>query len=170
MYDVVIAGAGPAGAVAATVLARAGARVALIDRARFPRHKLCGDTLNPGVLAILRRLALASMAEACGLPVAGMILTGDDGVTGEARYPDGLVARAVKRSDFDWALVRDAVEAGADFIDDTMVIEPIVENSAQRPSVAGLWGRSKGFKRAIRAAVTIGADGRRSRLAFGLGL
>jgi flavin-dependent dehydrogenase len=170
MYDVVIAGAGPAGAVAATVLARAGARVALIDRDRFPRHKLCGDTLNPGVLAILRRLALASMAEACGLPVAGMILTGDDGVRVEARYPDGLVARAVKRSDFDWALVRDAVEAGADFIDDTMVSEPIVENSAQPPSVAGLWVRSKGFTRAIRAAVTIGADGRRSRLAFGLGL
>ena len=71
MYDVVIAGAGPAGSVAATVLARAGARVALIDRARFPRHKLCGDTLNPGVLTTLRRLKLASIAEACGLPVSG---------------------------------------------------------------------------------------------------
>ena len=116
MYDAVIAGAGPAGTVAATVLARAGARVALIDRARFPRHKLCGDTLNPGVLAILKRLKLAAIAEGCGLPVAGMILTGEDGTTVEARYPNGLVARAIKRSDLDWALVHDAVAAGVDFI------------------------------------------------------
>ena len=58
MHDVVIAGAGPAGAIAATVLARAGARVLVLDRARFPRDKLCGDTLNPGALAILARLGL----------------------------------------------------------------------------------------------------------------
>jgi flavin-dependent dehydrogenase len=170
MYDVVIAGAGPAGSVAASVLARAGARVALIDRARFPRHKLCGDTMNPGVLAILRRLNLASMAEACGLPIEGMILTGQDGSTVEGRYPDGLVARAVKRSDFDWALVRDAVAAGADFMDDTTVLEPIVESGGHLPLVAGLCVRSHGAKCAVRGAVTIGADGRRSRIAFGLGL
>jgi flavin-dependent dehydrogenase len=55
VIDVLIAGAGPAGAVAATVLARAGARVLVLDRAQFPRPKLCGDTLNPGALAVLRR-------------------------------------------------------------------------------------------------------------------
>ena len=46
MFDVIVCGAGPAGAVAATVLARGGARVLLVDRARFPRDKLCGDTIN----------------------------------------------------------------------------------------------------------------------------
>ena len=50
-----VVGAGPAGSVAATVLARAGARVRLLDRATFPRDKLCGDTVNPGTLALLRR-------------------------------------------------------------------------------------------------------------------
>ena len=99
-YDVVIAGAGPAGSVAATVLARAGARVALIDRARFPRHKLCGDTLNPGVLGILRRLKLGAVVDACGLPIAGMIVTGADGTVIEGSYPSGLVARSIKRADF----------------------------------------------------------------------
>ena len=54
----IVCGAGPAGAVAATVLARGGARVLLLDRARFPRDKLCGDTLNPGALAVLARLGL----------------------------------------------------------------------------------------------------------------
>src|SRR5262249_20455484 len=170
MYDVVIAGAGPAGSVAAIVLARAGARVALIDRARFPRHKLCGDTLNPGVLAILKRLKVGSMTEVCGLPLSGMSLVGEDGITIEARYPNGLIARAITRSDFDWALLREAERAGAHVFDDTLVTEPIVETSGDRAVVGGLWMKSNGARRAIRAAVTIAADGRRSRIAFGLGL
>ena len=62
MLDVLIAGAGPAGAIAAMVLARAGARVLVLDRARFPRDKLCGDTLNPGALAVLERLGLDAAA------------------------------------------------------------------------------------------------------------
>ena len=45
--DVLIVGAGPAGCVAATVLARAGVRVRLVDRSDFPRPKLCGDA-EPG--------------------------------------------------------------------------------------------------------------------------
>ncbi|HEY7446249.1 MAG TPA: FAD-dependent monooxygenase, partial [Vicinamibacterales bacterium] len=60
MWDVLIAGAGPAGSIAATLLARAGARVLLLDRARFPRDKLCGDSLNPGTLALLRRLNVSA--------------------------------------------------------------------------------------------------------------
>ena len=66
--DVLIAGAGPAGTIAATILARAGTRVMVVDRARFPRDKLCGDTLNPGALAVLQRLGLAtgSNNEDCG--------------------------------------------------------------------------------------------------------
>src|SRR5438034_642089 len=78
--DVLIVGAGPSGAVAATVLARAGARVRLIDRATFPRDKLCGDTVNPGTLAILRRLGLATSIEDRGLRIEGMRLTGENGV------------------------------------------------------------------------------------------
>ncbi len=55
--DVVIVGAGPAGTLAALVLARQGHRVRLFDRARFPRPKLCGDTLNPGRSARWRRIS-----------------------------------------------------------------------------------------------------------------
>ena len=97
MLDVLIVGAGPAGTVAAAVLARSGARVRIVDRARFPRDKLCGDTVNPGTLTILRRLGLADRLETRGLPITGMILTGADGVAVEAPYPNGLQGRALVR-------------------------------------------------------------------------
>ena len=87
VLDVLIVGAGPAGTVAATVAARAGARVRLVDRARFPRDKLCGDTVNPGTIALLRSLGLADQVEARGLPVEGMLITGAEGVAVE-RTPD----------------------------------------------------------------------------------
>jgi flavin-dependent dehydrogenase len=63
MDDVLIVGAGPAGAVAGAILARAGASVRIVDRAVFPRDKLCGDTLNPGALARLQALGLAAGIE-----------------------------------------------------------------------------------------------------------
>ena len=88
MEDVLIAGAGPAGSIAALVLARAGVRVRMLDRARFPRDKLCGDTVNPGAMDILARLGLASATENA-LPVAGMIVTDGAGVRCVGRYANG---------------------------------------------------------------------------------
>src|ERR1700722_19920073 len=102
--DVLIVGAGPAGSVAAAVLARAGARVRLIDRADFPRDKLCGDTVNPGTLAVLRRLGMAHTLDASGLRIDGMYVTGE-GVAIESRYPDGLHGRALVRRELDAALL-----------------------------------------------------------------
>src|ERR1700694_2687412 len=113
MDDVLVVGAGPAGAVAATVLARAGARVRLVDRARFPRDKLCGDTVNAGTLAILRRLALSANIERLGLRVEGMVVTGDRGVAVEGRYPNGLYGRSISRRELDAALLDEAIRAGA---------------------------------------------------------
>src|SRR5437867_7174219 len=124
---VLIVGAGPAGTVAATVLARAGARVRLIDRATFPRDKLCGDTVNPGTLAILRRLSLATSIEDRGLRIEGMRLTGENGVVVEARYPGGLTGRAIVRREVDWALLLGAVAAGAEFESPVTVKRAIVD-------------------------------------------
>jgi flavin-dependent dehydrogenase len=115
-------------------------------------------------------LALTTVAEVCGLRVDGMILTGEGGARIEGRYPGGLHGRAITRADLDWALVRDAVAAGADLIDDTTVFEPIVEGTGGRLQVSGVVAQSNGVRRPIRAAVTIGADGRHSTLGFALGL
>src|SRR4030095_7869718 len=101
MADVVIVGAGPAGAVAGIVLARAGVRVRLLDRATFPRDQLCGGACNPGAIAVLRRLGLSAEIERRGLRVDGMILTGERGVTVEGRYPEGASGYAMGRPALD---------------------------------------------------------------------
>ena len=100
MFDVLVIGAGPSGSIAATVLARAGARVCLVERAAFPRPKLCGDTLNPGACALLRRLDLLSGIEREALPLDGMLVTGD-GVEMAARYAGGLRGLSLRREELD---------------------------------------------------------------------
>ena len=164
--DVLIVGAGPAGSVAATILARAGARVRLVDRATFPRDKLCGDTVNPGTLAILRRLEMAASIDQGGLRVDGMRLTGEHGVAIEGRYPRGLCGRAITRRDLDWALLQQAIDAGAQFDPGVAVRRAVVDGRR----IAGVAIGRNGSEHELRACVTIAADGRRSAIAFGLGV
>ena len=164
--DVLIVGAGPAGCVAATVLARAGVRVQLVDRSHFPRPKLCGDTLNPGSLGLLRRLGLAAAAETIGVPVRGMLVTGEGGVSIEGRYPRGLHGRSLSRSDLDWSLLQESIRAGAQFEPGVAVRSAIVEDGVVVGAVAG----GNGGASRLPATITIAADGRHSTLAFGLGL
>jgi flavin-dependent dehydrogenase len=166
MLDVLIVGAGPAGAVAAAVLGRAGARVRIVDRAVFPRDKLCGDTVNPGTVETLRRLGLATAIDTCGLPVEGMCVTGANGVAVEGRYPRGQVGRALIRRDLDWMLLQDALAAGAQFEPAVSARGALVEDGR----VVGVRAGGRGWECDVRARVTIAADGRRSALVSGLGL
>ena len=168
MDDVLIVGAGPAGAVAAVVLARAGVRVRLIDRAAFPRDKLCGDTINPGTLGMLRRLGLAAAVEQRALPIDGMIVTGEGGIAVEGRYPRDQRGLAISRRDFDAMLLEQAVAAGAAF-DCITVREALVDGPEAAPIVRGVVA-GNGARHQLHARVVLAADGRRSTLAFGLRL
>ena len=174
MWDVIIAGAGPAGSIAATVLARAGARVLLVDRSRFPRDKMCGDCLNPGALALLARLNLPNWIDTHGLSTDGWLVTGPGGARVEGWYPRGLRGRAVTRRDLDYWLLREALRAGTHFEDGVVVCRALTESAgkgADSVRVNGVVIRSRDHREiALKARVTIAADGRRSPLAFGLGL
>lgn len=170
MFDVLIVGAGPAGSIAAIVLARAGARVCLIDRASFPRPKLCGDTVNPGALAILRRLGIAACVEPHALRLDGMVVTGDS-VRVEGRYPEGSHGIALARELLDGMLVSAAVRSGVEFRDRVRAGAPIAEERGDVMRVNGASCASRGERRFdISARVTLAADGRRSSLALALGL
>lgn len=114
-FDAVVVGAGPAGSTAALVLARGGARVALVDKATFAREKACGDLIGPRALALLASLGLEPPG---GRLVGEMVVVGPTGrrVVLPARagrtYPDhGL---AVPRFRFDSWLRDAAIAAGAE--------------------------------------------------------
>jgi flavin-dependent dehydrogenase len=169
MLDVLIVGAGPAGSVAGAVLARAGARVRIVDRAAFPRDKLCGDTVNPGTLARLAALNLAGGIAERGLRIDGMRVTGERGVTVEGHYPGGLSGRAITRRDLDWLLLQQAVAAGCEFEAGVAVRGAIVSEQRGARSVGGAV-LSVGGELPLPARVTIAADGRHSTIAFGLRL
>jgi flavin-dependent dehydrogenase len=168
--DVLIVGGGPAGSIAALVLARAGVRVTILDRATFPRDKLCGDSVNPGAMALLARHDLAAAVNQRGLPVSGMLVTGPDGVAVHARYPGGVVGRSICRRDLD-ALLLDAVaRAGARVEQGVRVVGPVVEGAAGATRVAGVSTQTGKGSSSRPARVVIAADGRRSTLALALGL
>ena len=167
--DVLIVGAGPAGAVAGLLLARAGARVRILDRSAFPRDKMCGDTVNPGTLARLRALGVGDEVERRGLRVDGMLLTGERGVAVDGAYPAGVSGRAILRRDFDWLLLQHAIAAGCEFEPGAAVRRAIVEERGGVRRVTGVVG-GRGRDVTMFAPVVVGADGRHSTLAFGLGL
>src|SRR5262245_46519174 len=159
--DVLVVGAGPAGSITALVLARAGARVRLIDRARFPRDKLCGDTLNPGSLSILDRLGIGAPIRARAAAVTGMLVTGP-GAQVASDYPDGVRGASISRRDLDVMLLNAAIESGVRFECGVTVREPIVDDGGL---VNGVHVVSNGHNCDMRARVVIAADGRGSRLA-----
>jgi flavin-dependent dehydrogenase len=169
MDDVVICGGGPAGSVAAYLLAKAGARVRLLDRAVFPRDKLCGDTVNPGTVALLRRHGLGSVVED-GLPVDGMIVTGASGVRIEGRYGPGVQGRAIARRVLDERLLAAAAGAGATVCEGVLVRAPLTDAAAAGPRATGVKATAGGADVEFTARVVIAADGRHSRVARALGL
>ena len=114
--DLVVVGAGPAGAAAAlgALRARPGARVVLLDRAVFPRDKACGDGIAPQALDELAAMGVTGVAD--GWPEVPLLSLRppstaiEDAVVGRAPRPSRVVPRAV----FDALLVAAAQQAGAD--------------------------------------------------------
>ncbi len=112
-WDAIVVGAGPAGAMAALGLARAGASVLLVEKFDFPREKVCGGCLNGRALGVLDSVGLGTVAsQAGGVPIESFRL-GQGGRAWNLELPAGM---AVSRGPFDQALVRAATDSGASFL------------------------------------------------------
>jgi menaquinone-9 beta-reductase len=113
LYDLIIIGGGPAGSSAAISAARGGARVLLLERGRFPRHKVCGEFVSAESLSLLKDLLdhehTALLRDAVRIPHARMFL---DGRTLHARVDPP--AASIARFDLDAALWHSAESVGAD--------------------------------------------------------
>jgi flavin-dependent dehydrogenase len=113
MYDLIVAGAGPAGSSAAITAALAGARVLLLERGRFPRQKVCGEFVSAESLNLLASLLQPShraiLDNAIPIPRARIFL---DGRT--LQTPVDPPASSIARLELDVALWQSALACGVD--------------------------------------------------------
>ncbi|MEY9962163.1 geranylgeranyl reductase family protein [Streptacidiphilus sp. MAP12-16] len=171
--DVIVVGAGPAGSTTAYHLARAGLEVLLLEKAHFPREKVCGDGLTPRATKQLVDMGIDISEEAGWLRNKGLRIIGG-GVRLEldwpelASFPDyGLVR---KRADFDELLARQAEKAGAKLHQLCNVTGPLLDERTGR--IVGVTAKLGEEKREVtfRAPLVVAADGNSTRLSLAMGL
>jgi 2-polyprenyl-6-methoxyphenol hydroxylase-like FAD-dependent oxidoreductase len=126
-WEVVVVGGGPAGAMAAYSLARAGARVLLVEKARFPRRKVCGCCFNPAALSVLEAAGLGDIPRQLGAPYLHTFHWAVDGRFARIPLPGGF---AMSREAFDNELLRRARAAGVAVLEETTAtVQTAVESS-----------------------------------------
>jgi flavin-dependent dehydrogenase len=138
----------------------------MFDRARFPRPKLCGDTVNPGALRTLAHHVPIDTLRPNGLPIDGMLLTGPGGVSVRGLYGAGISGLSIERRHFDMWLLDRAIESGASLEQECPVAEAVTDGTC----VTGVRVGARQRSTVVPARIVIAADGRHSRLAFTAGL
>ncbi|HEY5860448.1 MAG TPA: FAD-dependent oxidoreductase, partial [Actinomycetota bacterium] len=165
--DVLVVGGGPGGAAAGYHLARHGIDVTVVDKASFPREKVCGDGLTPRSVAAMLRMGIDTadpgFERVKGLRVHSRTTTIELPWPELSSWPDyGLV---MPRSRFDSLLIERAQKAGARLMEQTEAVAPIMEGGW----VVGADVRPAQDREAeptqIRARFVVAADGAASRFA-----
>ncbi len=172
--DVIVVGAGPAGAATAILLAEHGLSVRVVDRARFPRPKICGEYLSPEAPRLLDRLGALKPVDAVARPLAGMRITAPDGrvLVGTYRRIDSWQpyrehAMAIPREALDAILV-DRVRALPVELGEQVRVTDVIVSGDRVVGVEAIDGDQR--RLTLRAPLTIAADGRASVIAQRLGL
>lgn len=171
--EVIVVGAGPAGAATAAFLSRAGLDVLLLDRARFPRPKPCAEYLSPQAGRLLEELGVLGAVEALpharltGMQIVAPSGTAFTGSFAEVRGFRGFRSHGIacRRELLDATLVQRARRAGAQLREGTTVID-LPKEGEQRKLVV----RDREGVRTLSAPLIVGADGLRSVVARRLGL
>jgi geranylgeranyl reductase family protein len=160
--DVIVVGAGPAGAAAAARLAGAGADVLLVDRSRFPRDKVCGDFVGPVARAELDALGVRAGVEGNPVDRAALYVDGEELITYALPEYGGRpgAGSVVPRVQLDDAIVAAARRAGARVLEETTVSSFVCDADGVELSA-----RSGGSARRLRARALVGADGSSSTIA-----
>jgi len=160
--DVIVVGAGPAGATTATILAQKGYDVLMLDRHSFPRDKACGDGIPAGAIEMMMRLGMgekinkAVEREEFYLVDSVRIISPKGNVL-QAPLIDGKEggkSYVAPRVYFDAVIQQQAKESGAEF-ERALVKGPLVENGR----VVGVRAQLNGDVKEIRSKVVVGADG-----------
>lgn len=167
LYDVAIVGAGPAGATCAWYLARKDLRVLLLDKAKFPRDKFCGDAVIPRAQRHLKRMGVLDQlidAGECLFTTSGGFVSpaGIECLSDSAENPSGT-PMSVKRIIMDERIVRAAQRAGTELVEEFGVDKVVFDERA------GTWAAHSG-SRSFKARTLVLADGAHSKLARSLGI
>ena len=160
-YDVVIVGARCAGATLATFLARAGAKVLLLDKDPLPSdYVISTHGISPPGIDVLDEVGVGDAVRAV-TPAARVIRMNAEGTVIDIALPDGRAEYCPRRERLDGLLQQAAVGAGAELLDRTRVTSLLRENGR----VAGVRAVSAGGERTFTASLVVGADGRHSTVA-----
>lgn len=170
-HDVVIVGAGPAGSMAAIILAKKGYDVLLLDRFEFPRDKICGDAVPAGTIERLWHYGLKDRVDQAVergefYPLEKLLLVSPRGYDIEADLIDGhegAKSYVAPRMHFDALMQQAAVDAGAKFCR-AQAKTPLMENGR----VVGVQAQVNGTSENFHSKVLIGADGVTSVIARSL--